>query len=79
MTAREGPPSERLRALPPSAKLVAKELQRHGPLKFEELRERCWLARSTLSFALAELRDEGLLDESATVESPEGSEFNIRT
>jgi DNA-binding MarR family transcriptional regulator len=53
---------ERLRELPPSAKLVAKVLEGDGPLAQGELAEESLLPDRTVRYALNRLEKSGLID-----------------
>lgn len=53
---------ERLRELPPSAKLVAKVLEIDAPLSQGQLAEESLLPDRTVRYALNRLEDEGLVD-----------------
>ncbi len=59
-----------LEGLPPSAKLVAKVLEREGELSQEEISRRARLSGSTARDALRELADEGVVE--AEVDSSDG-------
>lgn len=52
---------ERLRELPPSAKLVAKVLEGSSPLSQGQLAEESLLPDRTVRYALNRLEDEGLV------------------
>lgn len=53
---------EQLRALPPSAKLVAKVLEYHGTLTQSQLADETLLPPRTVRYALNRLDDEGIVD-----------------
>ena len=53
---------DRLRELPPSAKLVAKVLEGDSPLSQGQLAEESLLPDRTVRYALNRLEDEGLVD-----------------
>ena len=53
---------ERLRELPPSAKLVAKVLETESPLSQGKLAEESLLPDRTVRYALNRLTDAGLVD-----------------
>lgn len=53
---------ERLRELPPSAKLVAKVLENDSPLSQGKLAEESLLPDRTVRYALNRLEDEDLVD-----------------
>ncbi|WP_435179868.1 MarR family transcriptional regulator [Halorussus sp. AFM4] len=53
---------ERLRELPPSAKLVAKVLETDAPLSQGQLAEESLLPDRTVRYALNRLEDEDLVD-----------------
>jgi DNA-binding MarR family transcriptional regulator len=53
---------ERLRELPPSAKLVAKVLETEAPLSQGELAEQSLLPDRTVRYALNRLEEVGLVD-----------------
>jgi len=53
---------ERLRELPPSAKLVAKVLEESDPLSQGQLAEESLLPDRTVRYALNRLEDAGLID-----------------
>ena len=53
---------ERLRELPPSAKLVAKVLEADGPLPQGDLAEESLLPDRTVRYALNRLEDNGLVE-----------------
>ncbi|GAD51349.1 hypothetical protein MBEHAL_0109 [Halarchaeum acidiphilum MH1-52-1] len=53
---------ERLRDLPPSAKLVAKVLEYEGTLTQSELAEETLLPARTVRYALNRLDEEGVVD-----------------
>jgi len=53
---------ERLRELPPSAKLVAKVLETDSPLSQGQLAEESLLPDRTVRYALNRLEDESLVD-----------------
>jgi len=53
---------ERLRELPPSAKLVAKVLEMDAPLSQGQLAEESLLPDRTVRYALNRLEDEDLVD-----------------
>jgi len=53
---------ERLRELPPSAKLVAKVLETEEPLSQGQLAEESLLPDRTVRYALNRLNDAGLVD-----------------
>ena len=53
---------ERLRELPPSAKLVAKVLEMDAPLSQGQLAEESLLPDRTVRYALNRLEDESLVD-----------------
>ena len=53
---------ERLRELPPSAKLVAKVLETEAPLSQGQLAEESLLPDRTVRYALNRLEDEDLVD-----------------
>jgi DNA-binding MarR family transcriptional regulator len=53
---------ERLRELPPSAKLVAKVLEGSSPLSQGQLAEESLLPDRTVRYALNRLDDQGLVD-----------------
>ncbi|MFB6094032.1 MAG: winged helix-turn-helix domain-containing protein [Halanaeroarchaeum sp.] len=53
---------ERLRELPPSAKLVAKVLESEDPLSQGQLAEESLLPDRTVRYALNRLTDAGLVD-----------------
>ncbi len=53
---------ERLRELPPSAKLVAKVLETDAPLSQGQLAEESLLPARTVRYALTRLEDSGLLE-----------------
>ncbi|MEF8779314.1 MAG: winged helix-turn-helix transcriptional regulator [Haloferacaceae archaeon] len=53
---------DRLRELPPSAKLVAKVLESDSPLSQGQLAEESLLPDRTVRYALNRLEDEGLVD-----------------
>lgn len=53
---------ERLRELPPSAKLVAKVLEGGGPLSQSQLAEASLLPDRTVRYALNRLEEVGLID-----------------
>lgn len=53
---------ERLRELPPSAKLVAKVLEDDSPLSQGDLAEQSLLPDRTVRYALNRLEDAGLVD-----------------
>jgi DNA-binding transcriptional ArsR family regulator len=53
---------ERLRELPPSAKLVAKVLEGSDPLSQGQLAEESLLPDRTVRYALSRLEDAGLID-----------------
>ena len=57
----EGEFDERLRELPPSAKLVAKVLELESPLSQSELAEESLLPDRTVRYALNRLDDAGLV------------------
>ena len=58
----EGEFRERLRELPPSAKLVAKVLETDAPLSQGELAEESLLPDRTVRYALNRLQDADLVD-----------------
>lgn len=53
---------DRLRELPPSAKLVARILETDGPLAQGELAEESLLPDRTVRYALNRLEEEGLIE-----------------
>ena len=53
---------DRLRELPPSAKLVAKVLEGASPLSQGQLAEESLLPDRTVRYALNRLKEEGLVD-----------------
>lgn len=53
---------DRLRELPPSAKLVAKVLESDSPLSQGQLAEESLLPDRTVRYALNRLEDQGLVD-----------------
>ncbi|PSQ32554.1 ArsR family transcriptional regulator [Halobacteriales archaeon SW_10_68_16] len=58
----EGEFDERLRELPPSAKLVAKVLELESPLSQSELAEESLLPDRTVRYALNRLDEAGLVE-----------------
>ncbi len=58
----DGDYTERLRELPPSAKLVAKVLEIDGPLPQGKLAEESLLPDRTVRYALNRLEDEDLIE-----------------
>jgi len=62
--ASNGGSTDALAELPPSAKYVYRELDRHGPLSRQALIERTWLAPSTLDDALRRLESRHLIHKS---------------
>jgi len=61
---------ERLRELPPSAKLVVKVLETDGPLPQGELAEESLLPDRTVRYALNRLDEEGLIESRCSVTDP---------
>lgn len=54
--------TDRLRELPPSAKLIAKVLETESPLSHAQLAEESLLPDRTVRYALERLEDEELVD-----------------
>lgn len=61
---------ERLTEEPPSAKLVHKMLEWHGPLTQGELKEESLLPARTVTYALSRLRDENIVESRRDPEDP---------
>jgi DNA-binding MarR family transcriptional regulator len=61
---------DRLRELPPSAKLVVKVLETDGPLPQGEIAEESLLPDRTVRYALNRLDEEGLLESRCSIADP---------
>ncbi|ELZ27366.1 hypothetical protein C474_16544 [Halogeometricum pallidum JCM 14848] len=61
---------ERLTEEPPSAKLVCKMLELHGPLTQGELKEESLLPARTVTYALSRLREENIVESRRDPEDP---------
>lgn len=69
---------ERLRELPPSAKFVAKMLERDGPLSQGGLVEETLLPDRTVRYALNRLEEEGLVASRYSFEDARKQVYSLR-
>ena len=68
---------DRLRELPPSAKLVAKILETDGPLSQGQLAEESLLPDRTVRYALNRLDDAGLVDSRYSVQDARKQVYSL--
>ena len=69
---------EKLRELPPSAKFVAKMLERDGPLSQGGLAEETLLPDRTVRYALNRLEEEGLVASRYSFEDARKQVYSLR-
>lgn len=69
---------DRLRALPPSAKLVAKVLENNGPLTHAELAHESLLPDRTVRYALDRLEDASLIDSRLSLRDARKRTYELR-
>ncbi|WP_251329888.1 helix-turn-helix domain-containing protein [Haloplanus pelagicus] len=70
---------ERLRELPPSAKLVAKVLEGKSPLSQGQLAEESLLPDRTVRYALNRLEESGIVDSRYSFKDARKQVYSLRT